>query len=168
MAEPAGPDPDADVAAAAAATATDPSGPAARVRLARVTAEPLSVAACSALVAGPASGAVVTFEGVVRDHDDGRGVTALHYEGHPSAADVLHRVATAVTERWPAVTIAVEHRTGDLVVGDVALACAVASAHRADAFAACAALVDDLKAEVPIWKRQAFTDGTDEWTASLG
>lgn len=139
-----------------------------RVRLARVTAEPLSVAACSALVAGPASGAVVTFEGVVRDHDDGRGVTALHYEGHPSAADVLHRVAAAVAERWPAVTIAVEHRTGDLVVGDVALACAVASAHRADAFAACAALVDDLKAEVPIWKRQAFTDGTDEWTASLG
>lgn len=167
MAEPAGPDA-VDTAAAAAATATDPSGPAARVRLARVTAESLSVAACSALVAGPASGAVVTFEGVVRDHDDGRGVTALHYEGHPSAADVLHRVATAVTERWSAVTIAVEHRTGDLVVGDVALACAVASAHRADAFAACAALVDDLKAEVPIWKRQAFTDGTDEWTASLG
>ena len=118
--------------------------------LARVVDVTVSVAECSALVTSRASGAVVTFEGVVRDHDEGRGVEALHYEAHPEVA------------------IAVEHRYGDLVVGDVALACAVASAHRAEAFAACAALVDEVKARTPIWKRQEFTDGSDEWVASLG
>lgn len=139
-----------------------------RVRTARVTDRALSVAACSAAVAGRASGAVVTFEGVVRDHDEGRGVTDLHYEAHPAAGDVLAGVARDIAARHPDVVLAVEHRVGDLVVGDVALACAVASAHRAAAFAACADLVDEVKARVPIWKHQRFTDGTDEWVAALG
>ncbi|RPE76200.1 MULTISPECIES: molybdenum cofactor biosynthesis protein MoaE [unclassified Frondihabitans] len=139
-----------------------------RVLLARVTADPLSVAACSALVHEATAGAVVTFEGVVRDHDDGRGVAALEYEAHPSASDVLAGVAADIARAHPEVAIAVEHRTGPLGIGDVALAAAVSSAHRAEAFAACALLIDEIKARVPIWKKQDFTDGTSEWVASLG
>jgi molybdopterin synthase catalytic subunit len=143
-------------------------GPAARVLLARVTLEPLSIARAADLVHAASAGAVVTFEGVVRDHDDGRGVTALEYEGHPTATSVLREVALDVAARHPGVTIAVEHRTGALVVGDIALAAAVSSAHRADAFEACARLVDEVKARVPIWKKQDFADGSSEWVASLG
>jgi len=144
------------------------AGPSGRVLLAEVVETPLSATECSVIVASPASGAVVTFEGVVRDHDGGRDVAALHYERHPSAGDVMADVAEQIAAAHPAATIAVQHRVGDLEIGDVALACAVASAHRAEAFAACSALVDLVKERLPIWKRQAFVDGTDEWTASLG
>lgn len=131
---------------------------------AAVGTEPLDVAEHAALVDGPSSGAVVTFAGVVRDHDHGRGVVALDYEGHPSAGDVITRVAADVAARNRGVTaLAVSHRIGPLAIGDVALACAVAAAHRGEAFAACSALVDEVKAALPIWKRQEFTDGTEEW-----
>jgi len=143
-------------------------GPSGRVLLAEVVDVPLSTAECGVIVSSRASGAVVTFEGVVRDHDEGRDVAALHYERHPSAGDVMREVAEQIAAEHPAVTVAVQHRVGDLEIGDVALACAVASAHRAEAFAACSALVDLVKERLPIWKRQAFVDGTDEWTASLG
>ena len=155
-------------AAAAADSSPTPASADDRVLLARVVDEALLVAGCSALVASRASGAVVTFEGVVRDHDDGRGVTALHYEAHPNATEVIREVALSIAIAHPEVRVAVEHRYGDLSIGDVALACAVSSAHRAEAFAACAALVDEVKARTPIWKRQEFADGSDEWTASLG
>ncbi|HEY5321110.1 MAG TPA: molybdenum cofactor biosynthesis protein MoaE, partial [Galbitalea sp.] len=84
------------------------------------------------------------------------------------AGDVIASAAALVADEFPSVTIAVEHRIGSLVVGDLALACAVSSAHRAEAFAACARLVDVVKETVPIWKEQRFTDGTTEWVASLG
>lgn len=142
--------------------------PESRVLLARVTLDELSISHCSALVHQASAGAVVTFEGVVRDHDDGRGVTGLEYEAHPSATDVLRDVALDLATRHPAVVIAVEHRTGSLGIGDVALAAAVSSAHRAEAFAACAELIDEVKARVPIWKKQDFIDGSTEWVASLG
>src|SRR5439155_9700993 len=94
----------------------------------------LSVAEHEALVADRAAGAVVTFAGVVRDHDHGRGVTALHYEGHPSAKDVIAEVAAEVAARHAGVrALAVSHRIGDLAIGDVALACAVAGEHRGEA-----------------------------------
>ena len=125
---------------------------------------PLDVAEHAALVDGPASGAVVTFAGVVRDHDHGRSVTALDYEGHPSAAAVVERVAADVAGRFPGVrALAVSHRIGPLAIGDVALACAVAAEHRRAAFDACSELVDALKRELPVWKRQEFTDGSEEW-----
>ena len=145
-----------------------PTGPSGRVLLAEVVETVLSAAECSVIVESRASGAIVTFEGVVRDHDGGRDVVALHYEQHPSAGEVMGSVAEQIAAEHPAVTIAVQHRVGDLEIGDVALACAVASPHRAEAFAACSALVDLVKERLPIWKRQAFTDGPDEWTASLG
>lgn len=131
---------------------------------AAVGTEPLDVSEHAALVDGPTSGAVVTFAGVVRDHDHGRGVTALDYEAHPSAGSVVERVAADVAARFPDVTaLAVSHRVGPLGVGDVALACAVASAHRREAFEACGALVDEVKRDLPVWKRQEFTDGSEEW-----
>lgn len=136
----------------------------ARVLRAVVVAEPLSVDEHAALVDDPAAGAVVTFGGVVRDHDGGRGVRDLDYEGHPSATAVIETVAAAVVGRHPGLrAVAVSHRIGSLAIGDVALACAVSAEHRAEAFAACADLVDEVKRSLPIWKHQTFTDGTDEW-----
>ncbi|KQO62762.1 molybdenum cofactor biosynthesis protein MoaE [Curtobacterium sp. Leaf261] len=136
------------------------------VALADVVDRPVTVAELEALVATSADGAVVTFAGVVRDHDGGKGVSALGYEAHPTAGDVIRSVAAAIVAEHPDVRIAVLHRVGDLVIGDVALACAVAAPHRGQAFAACAALVDLVKDEVPIWKHQRFADGSDEWVAA--
>jgi molybdopterin synthase catalytic subunit len=94
-------------------------------------------------------------------------VRDLVYEGHPSAADVLARVVAEVAGRRDGVrAVAVSHRLGALAIGDVALACAVAADHRAESFAACAELVDEVKARLPVWKHQRFADGTDEWVNS--
>lgn len=107
-------------------------------------------------------GACVLFEGVVRNHDHGRGVTALSYSAHPDAADALAAVVAGVEADF-GVTAFAEHRVGNLVIGDVALVAACASAHRAQAFAACGALVDRIKEGVPVWKNQLFADGSSEW-----
>ncbi|WP_150308159.1 molybdenum cofactor biosynthesis protein MoaE [Planctomonas psychrotolerans] len=138
------------------------------VAFARVDGSAISVAECEAAVASDAAGAVVAFAGVVRNHDEGRDVSWLDYEGHPTAGRVIAQVAADVAARHPRVRIAVAHRVGRLAIGDVALACAVSSAHRAEAFAACALLVDEVKRRVPIWKEQGFGDGSTEWVASLG
>ena len=138
-----------------------------RVVVADVVDRDITVDEVSAVVASDQDGAVVTFAGVVRDHDDGKGVTALEYERHPTAGDVIASVARSIAEQHPEVRIAVLHRVGALGIGDVALAAAVASGHRAEAFAACGALVDLVKEQVPIWKHQRFTDGSDEWVAAL-
>lgn len=131
---------------------------------ATVTEEPLSVEEHAALVADAAAGAVVTFSGVVRDHDGGRSVRELEYQGHPSAADIVAEVAADLAGRYPGVrALAVSHRVGPLKIGDVALACAVAAEHRKEAFALCSDLVDEVKKRLPVWKRQVFADGSDEW-----
>jgi molybdopterin synthase catalytic subunit len=134
-----------------------------RVVLAELTTDPLDVAAHEAAVADPRAGAVVSFAGVVRDHDHGRSVATLTYESHPSAADVLREVAQELADDPDVYAVAVSHRYGPLKIGDVALAAAVSTAHRAAAFNACARLVDLVKQRLPIWKHQTFTDGTDEW-----
>jgi len=133
------------------------------VRLAEVVGSSLDLAAHEAAVADPRAGAVVTFQGVVRDHDHGRGVTLLEYEGHPYAAAVLREVADEIAADPDVYAVAISHRIGTLQIGDVALIAAVSTAHRAAAFAACARLVDQAKARLPIWKHQTFADGTDEW-----
>lgn len=137
------------------------------VVLARVVHDVVVLADIEAVVARASSGAVVSFAGVVRDHDGGRAVTALAYSAHPDAERRLAACAHRVADRHPGVSIAAVHRVGDLVVGDVALACAVSSAHRGAAFDACRELVDEIKAGVPIWKHQRFADGTDEWVGAL-
>ncbi|MFB9685829.1 molybdenum cofactor biosynthesis protein MoaE [Amycolatopsis plumensis] len=146
-----------------------PAAPASEVRVARalVTEEPLSVEEHARLVEDDAAGAVVTFAGVVRDHDGGKGVRDLTYEGHPSAGQVIADVVADLSARWAGVrAVAVSHRLGALTIGDVALACAVAAEHRGQAFSACSELVDEVKARLPVWKHQHFTDGTDEWVNS--
>jgi molybdopterin synthase catalytic subunit len=131
-----------------------------------VTTDPLDVAAHEKAVAGPAAGAVVVFQGVVRDHDDDRAVTLLEYEAHPSAPDVLAAVAAEIAADPAVYAVAVSHRIGLIDIGDVALVAAVSTAHRAAAFAACARLVDEVKSRLPVWKRQVFRDGTEEWVNS--
>ena len=139
----------------------------AEVVLAEVGEEPLDVARHAALVDRATAGAVVTFAGVVRDHDGGRAVDGLEYSAHPTAAAVVAEVAAQVAARAEGVrAIAVSHRVGRLAIGDVALACAVAADHRQAAFATCAELVDEVKRLLPVWKHQVFTDGTDEWVNS--
>jgi molybdopterin synthase catalytic subunit len=139
----------------------------ATVRRAAVGTEPLDVAEHAALVDDPAAGAVVTFAGVVRDHDGGRSVRGLEYSAHPTAGAVVAQVAAEVAARAPGVrALAVSHRVGALAIGDVALACAVSADHRRAAFATCAELVDEVKRLLPVWKHQTFTDGTDEWVDS--
>jgi molybdopterin synthase catalytic subunit len=125
----------------------------------------LDVSEHAALVTSAAAGAVVTFAGVVRDHDHDRGVLELEYSAHPSATRVLAEVAASVAARAPGGVraLAVSHRVGLLAIGDVALACAVAADHRAEAFVVCSELVDEVKRALPVWKRQVFTDGTTEW-----
>lgn len=142
--------------------------PIARVLFARVVAGPISLEDCTTAVSADDAGAVVTFAGVVRDHDGGRSVVSLDYEAHPSAEVVIASVAASVAGEFPRVRIAIAHRVGSLAVGDLALAAAVSCAHRADAFAACARLIDEVKLQVPIWKEQRFTDGSSEWVGSLG
>ncbi|MFT4125337.1 MAG: molybdenum cofactor biosynthesis protein MoaE [Gordonia sp. (in: high G+C Gram-positive bacteria)] len=110
------------------------------------------------------AGAVVGFVGAVRDHDGGKGVRRLSYSAHPSAPAVLAQVVGEVVAAVDGVrAVAVSHRVGDLEIGDVAFVVAVAADHRGPAFAVCADLVDEVKARVPVWKQQFFTDGTDEW-----
>jgi len=133
------------------------------VRAAVVERE-LSVDEHAELVSNVAAGAVVTFSGVVRNHDGGRHVEELEYSGHPTAERVIRQVADEIAARATGVrAIAVSHRIGPLRIGDVALACAVAADHRQEAFQVCAELVDEVKRQLPIWKRQVFADGTDEW-----
>lgn len=124
---------------------------------------PLDVAAHEAHVNVPRAGAHVVFCGVVRDNDHGRPVLELEYQGHPSAEAVLREIADAIAAEPDVLAVAVSHRTGVLAVGEPALVAAVATAHRHAAFEVCQRLVEETKARLPIWKRQLFADGTDEW-----
>lgn len=130
--------------------------------LALISDAALDAAAIELFVGSPASGAVVTFRGVVRDHDRGSSVTALDYRAHPDAARFLEECCEEIASAT-GLRVAAAHRVGSLVVGDIALVAAVAAAHRAEAFAACERLVDLIKVRVPIWKRQHFADGTSDW-----
>ena len=111
-----------------------------------------------------ASGAVVTFVGRVRDHDSGRSVASLEYSEHPSAQQVLEEIAEKLGQEVLGLSVA--HRVGTLGIGDVALLAVVATAHRAEAFDVCARLVEEVKHTLPVWKRQVFADGTEEWVGS--
>jgi molybdopterin synthase catalytic subunit len=133
------------------------------VRLIAVRESELSVDEVRAAVADPGAGGIALFAGAVRDFDHDRGVAALSYTAHPSAEAELRRVAEAVAEKFPVLGVAATHRAGDLAVGDLAVVVAVSCPHRAEAFDACRALIDELKASVPIWKHQRFADGTSEW-----
>jgi molybdopterin synthase catalytic subunit len=136
------------------------------VRLIAIRDTELSVDEVRAAVAGPGAGGIALFAGAVRDTDHDQGVTGLSYSAHPSAEAELWRVAELIAGKFPVLGIAAVHRVGDLAVGDLAVVAAVACAHRGAAFDACRELVDVLKASVPIWKHQRFTDGSSEWVGT--
>jgi molybdopterin synthase catalytic subunit len=148
-----------------------------------LSAEPISVDQAIAAVESDTAGAVVSFSGVVRNHDGGKPVERLSYSAHPTAHQVMADVVAALvaehapdgkpgsepgTEQHQPVRIWAAHRIGMLQVGDPALVCAVSAAHRGQAFEVCSELVDRIKAQVPIWKEQYFADGTVEWVGAGG
>ena len=128
-----------------------------------VTSEPLESDALAALVEAKGDGAVVTFAGLVRDQNQGRQVQFLEYEAYePLAVRALQRIVDEARELWPGARVAVHHRLGRLEIGEASIVIAAASAHRADAFAACRYTIERVKQIVPIWKREHF-DGGDVW-----
>ncbi|MCW2723289.1 MAG: hypothetical protein JWN35_210 [Frankiales bacterium] len=136
------------------------------VRLLALRDTPLDVAEVLAAVEDAGAGGVVSFTGLVRDSDGGRDVTELEYVAHPDAEAALRRVAEAVAADLPVRALAAVHRTGLLAVGDIAVVVAASAAHRGQAFEAARRLIDDLKEQTPIWKRQVFREGDQEWVGS--
>ncbi|MFE3828149.1 molybdenum cofactor biosynthesis protein MoaE [Streptomyces sp. NPDC059092] len=136
------------------------------IRLLAIRDTPLSVDEVFRAVGDDAAGGTALFVGTVRDHDGGASVDALGYSCHPSAEAELRRVAEKIVAGHPVRALAAVHRVGDLEIGDLAVVVAVSCPHRAEAFEACRKLIDDLKHEVPIWKHQKFSDGTEEWVGA--
>jgi molybdopterin synthase catalytic subunit len=139
-----------------------------QIRLVAIRDTELSLDEVRAAVADPAAGGVVLFAGTVRDNDSARGVAALSYSAHPTAEAELHRVVEEIAGKFgdDVIGVAAVHRTGDLRIGDLAVVVGVSCGHRAEAFAACHALIDELKESVPIWKHQLFTDGSAQWVGT--
>ncbi|MGN0102003.1 MAG: molybdenum cofactor biosynthesis protein MoaE [Dietzia sp.] len=157
-----------------------PGQPAGQVSgpLARITGEPIDPREVEREVWSSVDGAMVTFSGIVRDHDGGRAdVEHIEYSAHPVAQDVLARLCEEVasghsgpagpdgrpTDLQRVTRVGAVHRVGVLTVGEVAVVAVAVAPHRAEAFAACSELIERLKHEVPIWKRQRFSDGLTEW-----
>ncbi|GHF65439.1 molybdenum cofactor biosynthesis protein MoaE [Streptomyces thermodiastaticus] len=136
------------------------------VKLIAVRDTALSLDEVFRAVGDDAAGGTALFVGTVRNHDGGAGVDALGYSCHPTAEDEMRRVAEKVAAAYPVRALAAVHRVGDLRVGDLAVVVAVSCPHRAEAFAACRQLIDDIKHQVPIWKHQRFSDGTEEWVGA--
>jgi molybdopterin synthase catalytic subunit len=131
--------------------------------LTEIVQAPLDPSRYEVFVARRTGGAVVTFHGVVRDHDGGRSVRGLEYSAHPSAARVLDLIVREELLRCRLRAAAASHRVGTLVVGETAFVVAVCATHRREAFEAAGRIVEETKGRLPVWKRQLFTDGTEEW-----
>ncbi|MFE7777739.1 molybdenum cofactor biosynthesis protein MoaE [Streptomyces sp. NPDC057445] len=136
------------------------------IRLLEIRDAPLSVDEVFRAVGDEAAGGTALFVGTVRNHDGGADVDRLGYSCHPTAEAEMRRIAEKVAAQYPVRALAAVHRVGDLEVGDLAVVVAVSCPHRGEAFEACRKLIDDLKHEVPIWKHQRFSDGTEEWVGS--
>lgn len=129
-----------------------------------VTASVLEPQAILARVGDPADGATLLFLGVVRDHADGRSVSGMMYEAYVEMAEpVLAEIAAEAAERLGTDRLAVVHRVGELEIGDVSVAIAASSPHRAEAFDATRYVIEEIKKRLPVWKREHYTDGTDGW-----
>jgi molybdopterin synthase catalytic subunit len=129
----------------------------------RISAEPLDPVAISALVSGPADGGLTMFTGLVRDHNAGRRVLWIDYEAHEALAGrVFNRIGVEAHERWPGTSLAIHHRVGKVEIGQASVVIAAASAHRAEAFAACRFAIERVKQIAPVWKHEHF-EGGDVW-----
>jgi molybdopterin synthase catalytic subunit len=132
--------------------------------LVRVTTDPIGADEVLAFVAAPGAGGTCVFVGTVRDHSDQGEVTRLTYEAWEELAVTrLAELGEAVLDRWSLERVAVVHRYGELAVGDASVAIAVSAAHRAEAFEACRELIERLKQDVPIWKKEHLTSGDSAW-----
>jgi len=130
----------------------------------RITDEPIDMEALAAAVEDPAAGAIVTFAGTTRNETHGREVVSLAYEAYPEMAEPkLVEIANRALARFDVLRVAAVHRIATLSVGEISVGIAVSAAHRPAAFDACRFLIDEIKREVPIWKREDFADGTTEW-----
>ncbi|OGL45433.1 MAG: hypothetical protein A2161_03325 [Candidatus Schekmanbacteria bacterium RBG_13_48_7] len=125
-----------------------------------ISPEPIEELSVRAQVDDPRSGAVVTFSGVVRELSLGKKVQKLFYEAHETMAESkLKSIVDTAMQKWQLNKIAVQHRTGLLEVGDVAVVIAVAAPHRKEAFQACQYIIDKIKEDVPIWKKEFYDEG---------
>jgi molybdopterin synthase catalytic subunit len=125
---------------------------------------PIDVAALIAAVSDPSCGAVATFLGTVRDHAEGRPVSAIDYHAYREmAVRKLAEIGDEIRREWGLDRVAIVHRVGHLGIGDVSVAIAVASPHRAEAFAACRHAIERIKVIVPIWKKEGWADGGAHW-----
>jgi molybdopterin synthase catalytic subunit len=133
----------------------------------RICIAPLDLAEIYCLADDGANGAVVLMSGMVRNQTGGRPVSFLEYQAYePMALRVFEGVAAAVRQRWPIVTrVAIHHRVGKLVVGEVSVLVAVGAPHRGEAFGACQYAIDTLKHEAPIWKKEHWADGSSSWVS---
>ena len=136
------------------------------MRLVALRETPLDVAEVLDALGDDEAGGLTLFVGRVRNHDHGLDVQGLEYSAHPTALDALRRVCAEVAEQYDVHGVAAVHRVGPLAIGDLAVVVATTAAHRGESFAASRALIDTLKAEVPIWKHQLFADGSTEWVGT--
>ena len=132
--------------------------------VAEVTEQPLDAGELLRRLGSASDGAVVAFEGRVRDHNDGRTVSCLHYDTYRAmATEVLQEIAAEVMRRGDVSAIAVRHRIGSLAPSVVSLVVVAAAAHRRGAFEACSQVIEELKRRLPLWKREEYADGTSRW-----
>jgi len=125
---------------------------------------PIDAASLLAEVASSAAGATVLFVGTVRDVSDGRSVRALDYKAYaPMAEKEMAAVVSEAESRWDGARIVCEHRIGALALGEASVVIAAAHPHRAQAFEACRYVIEELKARVPVWKREHYVDGEPGW-----
>ncbi len=128
-----------------------------------LTEDLLDVAVLGKTIGSAEHGAVVSFQGTVRNRHLGRGVDALEYTAYgPMAEAICDDIVRETEARWP-VQVLVAHRIGRLNIGDVSVVVVVVGQHRDEAFMACRHMIDEVKARVPIWKRECYSDGTQAW-----
>ena len=131
-----------------------------------ITPDPIEVSAVRAAVSDPGFGAIVVFEGVGRDHFEGRPVVRLEYEAYAEmAVPVLEAIAADAQRRWPGVRVAAVHRTGAVAIGEPSVVTAVGAPHRAAAYEASRFVIDALKERLPVWKKEIYEDGS-AWKAN--
>ena len=131
--------------------------------------DPIDVSGLTSLVASPAAGAITGFLGVVREVNEGRAVTGIEYSAYDEMAErEMQAIAAEAVARFDNVSLALEHRLGELSLGEVSVAITVAHAHRAPALDACRYVIEELKKRVPIWKREHYADGTRAWVDNRG
>jgi molybdopterin synthase catalytic subunit len=132
----------------------------------RLTTDPIVSAEVANAVSNPEAGAVIVFEGVTRNHHDGKAVERLEYEAYGGMAErEMAQIGSRIADRWPGVRVAMVHRLGVVAVGEASVVIAVSAAHRGEAYAASRFAIDELKAHVPVWKKEVYADGS-VWKAN--